>query len=53
MSTDEPCGFGIVGEDSTTVTFDSGCRFDRERAVDTGEMSVSGNVMCGVTCVDQ
>lgn len=36
VSTEEPCGFGIVGEASRSVIWVSGCRRDRERAVDTG-----------------
>jgi hypothetical protein len=36
VSTDEPCGFGIVGEDSRRVILLVGWRFVRERAVETG-----------------
>ena len=34
-STEEPWGFGIVGEASSRVIWVSGCRRDKERAVDT------------------
>jgi hypothetical protein len=35
VSTEEPCGFGIVGEDSIIVILLLGWRFVRERAVET------------------
>ena len=35
VSTEEPCGFGIVGEASRRVIWVSGCRRESERAVDT------------------
>jgi hypothetical protein len=35
LSTDEPCGLGIVGDASRSVTWLLGWRLDRDRAVDT------------------
>lgn len=35
VSTDEPCGLGIVGEASIRVTFLLGWRSESDRAVDT------------------
>lgn len=35
VSTEEPSGLGIVGEDSRRVTLEAGWRDERDKAVDT------------------
>lgn len=35
VSTDEPCGLGMVGEASIIVILLFGCRSERDKAVDT------------------
>ena len=45
VSTEEPWGLGIVGEDSSKVISLVGCRRERDSAVETGFWSI--HLLCG------